>query len=66
MLKWSLVLTLQSKIITLKIVEKLQNTQRGSKAYWPLLKIFSNNKKIPVIPPLYHNNEFVTDFKKKN
>ena len=48
-----------------KIVEKLQNTQRSSKAYWSLLKIFLNNKKIPIIPPLYHNNEFVIDFKKK-
>ena len=29
------------------IVEKLQNTQRSSKAYWPSLKIFLNNKKNP-------------------
>ena len=48
-----------------KIVEKLQNTQRSSKAYWSLLKIFLNNKKTPIIPPLYHKNEFVIDFKKK-
>ena len=48
-----------------KIIEKLQNTQRSSKAYWPLLRIFLNNKKIPIIPPLYHKNEFVIDFKKK-
>ena len=48
-----------------QIVEKFQNTQRSSKAYWPLLKIFLNNEKIPIIPPLYHKNEFVTDFKKK-
>ena len=48
-----------------EIVERLQNTQRSSKAYWSLLKIFLNNKKIPIIPPLYHKNEFVIDFKKK-
>ena len=48
-----------------KIVEKLQNTQRSSKAYWSLLKFFLNNKKIPAIPPLYHKNEFPIDFKKK-
>ena len=47
------------------IVEKLQKTQRSSKAYWSLLKIFINNEKIPLIPPLYHKNEFVIDFKKK-
>ena len=29
------------------IVEKLQNTQRSSKAYWSSLKIFLNNKKTP-------------------
>ena len=45
-------------------MEKLKNTQRSSKAYWSLLKIFLNNKKIPIIPPLYHKNEFVIDFKK--
>ena len=28
-----------------KIVEKLQNTQRSSKAYWSLLEIFLNDKK---------------------
>ena len=25
-----------------------------------------NNKKIPLIPPLFHGNEYVTDFKKKS
>ena len=24
-----------------------------------------NNMKIPLIPPLYHNNHFLTDFKEK-
>ena len=27
--------------------------------------MFSNNRKIPVIPPLFHCNKFVTNFKKK-
>ena len=48
-----------------KIVGKLQNTQRSSKAYWSLHKIFLNNKKISIIPPLYHKNEFVIGFRKK-
>ena len=30
-----------------------------------MLKRFSNNKKIPLIPPLFHGNEYVPDFKKK-
>ena len=33
--------------------------------YWPLLKLFLNNKKILIIPPLFHENKFVTDFKEK-
>ena len=30
-----------------------------------LLKIFLNNRKIPDITQLFHNNKFVTDFKEK-
>ena len=33
--------------------------------YWSLLKIFLNNKKISLIPPLFHENRFITDFKEK-
>ena len=25
-----------------------------------------NNKKIPLVPPFFHENEYVTDFKKKS
>ena len=41
------------------------NTQKSSKAYWSLLKGFLNNKKIPLTPPLFHENRFITDFKEK-
>ena len=30
-----------------------------------MLKIFLNNKKIPLIPSLFHENRFITDFKEK-
>ena len=30
-----------------------------------MLKIFFNNKKIPLIPPLFHENCFITDFNEK-
>ena len=30
------------------------------------IKIFLNNKKIPCIPPLYHNDKFACDFKEKS
>ena len=29
------------------------------------LKSFHNNKKIPCIPPIFHENRFVTNFKEK-
>ena len=35
------------------------------KVYWSILKTFLNNKKIPCIPPIYHNNNYITDFKEK-
>ena len=33
------------------------------KAYWSILKTFLNNKKMPCIPPVYHNNNHITNFK---
>ena len=47
------------------MANKLNSIQKGSKAYWSLLKSFLHNKKIPIIPPILHNNALVTDFKKK-
>ena len=33
--------------------------------YWFQLNFFLNNRKTPVIPPLFHSNKFVSDFKEK-
>ena len=41
------------------------NTQKCSKTYWSLLKSFLNNKKVPLTPPLFLENRFLTDFKKR-
>ena len=35
------------------------------KAYWSILKTFLNNKKIPCVPPIYHNSNYIIDFKEK-
>ena len=35
------------------------------KVYWSILKTLLNNKKIPCIPPIYHNNNYITDLKEK-
>ena len=48
-----------------RITYKLTHIQKNTKVYWTLLKRFFNNKKIPLIPPLFHGNKYVTDFKKK-
>ena len=44
--------------------DKLHNPEKGSNAYWSLLKRFLNNKKIPLISPTFHDNEFAIYFKK--
>ena len=48
-----------------KIANRLNSTKRNTKTYWSLLKIFLNNKKIVPIPPLFHENCFITDFQEK-
>ena len=48
-----------------RMADKLHNTLKSSKTYWSLLKRFLDNKKIPLIPSFSHDNESVTDFKKK-
>ena len=37
----------------------------SAKTYWSILKRLLNDKKIPCIPPLFHDNKFITDFKEK-
>ena len=48
-----------------KLSMKLSNPETSSKAYWFILKSFANDKKIPTIPPLYRNGNFITDFRQK-
>ena len=43
------------------LANKLLNVQKSSKPYWSIL----NNKKVLIIASLFHENEFVNDFKKK-
>ena len=42
---------------------KLIKLPQSSKAYWFSLKTFLNNKKLPLILPLYHQGNFTTNFK---
>ena len=49
-----------------QILQKLESTSINTECSWSLLKTFLNSKKIPCIPPLYHDDKFVCDFKEKS
>ena len=52
------------KNYSLRIFKKLMDPPTSAKTYWSILKTLIN-KKIPCIPPLFHQGKYVTDFKKK-
>ena len=37
----------------------------STKTYWPIVKSFLYNKKIPCIPPLFYQNRYITKYKDK-
>ena len=47
------------------ISKKLCSKATAPKHYWSLLKTMLNDKKVPCIPPIFHDNKFITDFSKK-
>ena len=49
----------------LRISKKLMDPMASAKTYWSILKSLLNNKNIPCIPPLFHQDKYITDFKKK-
>ena len=49
-----------------KISKKLSNPSTSPKCYSTLLKTLLNGRKTPYIPPLFHDNKFITDFEKKS
>ena len=44
---------------------KLMEPPTSPKKYWSVLKSFHSNKEIPCIPPIFQENQFVTNFKEK-
>ena len=48
-----------------KLATKLVNPSASAKTYWSIWKTFANCWKVPVIPPLLINNEFISNFKTK-
>ena len=45
-----------------KLLSKLPNP---AKSYWPNSETFLNDKKINSLPPLFHENKFMANFKEK-
>ena len=45
-----------------KLGHRLNDPLLAPKAYWSILNNFLGKKKIPLIPPILHNETFVTDF----
>ena len=48
-----------------RLSKKLSDPKTSPKAYWSILKSFYGDKRVPIIPPLYENNRYVSDFKAK-
>ena len=49
----------------LKMTSKLEDAFSAPKTYWTITNHLLYNKKIPAIPPLLANGNFVSDFNKK-
>ena len=45
------------------MTRKLCNPRTSAKCYWSILNSFSNDKKIPCLPPFLHYDKFVIYFK---
>ena len=54
------------KIYFDNLAKRLSDPKLNWKAYWGILKSFTNWKKIPIIPPLLINDQLGTNFKEKN
>ena len=48
-----------------RISKRMINSLTSTKTYWSILKSFLNNKKIPCIPPLFHQNRYIIKYKDK-
>ena len=44
---------------------KLEDPDTAPKTYWSIKKKFLNNKKVPIIPPVFFEGKLIPDFEKK-
>ena len=60
----SLIANVKNKYYS-KVTKKILDPSTSPKTYWSIWKTFLNNKKIHVIPPIFHETKFITDFEQK-
>ena len=60
----SLIVSLKKECYS-KVAIRLLDPSICAETYCFILKTFLNNKKIPVILPISHDNKFITGFKEK-
>ena len=48
-----------------KVAKRLLDPGTSPKTHWSILKTILNNKKIPVVPSIFRDNKYITDFKQK-
>ena len=48
------------------LANKLSKPLSSSKTYWSILKTICNNRKTPLIPPMFIGNKLKNDFKLKS
>ena len=53
------------QLLLFKVVSEVIYKVTSSNTYWSILKTFLNDKKIPCIPSVFHDNKFVIDFREK-
>ena len=49
----------------LRVSKTMIDPTTNEKTYWSIFKTLLNNKKLPCIPPLFHQGKNVTNFKTK-
>ena len=61
----SLAISAAKELYLINEGNKLNDPLLGPKRYWSILNRFLNKKKIPLIPPILHDGNFITDTLKK-
>ena len=60
----SLIVNLKNKYYS-KVTKNILDPRTRPKTYWSILKTFLNNKKIPIIPPIFHDINLLLILNKK-